>query len=177
MIARPTHRRHSLARGLRALSAAPALAVAAVLAAILAACTSAGDGLSQAELEELGARYAAAWSSQDPDRLASFYAEDGSLTVNGTPSVGREAVRSTAAAFMESFPDMRVTMDSIVGRDGGAVFYWTWTGTNTGPGGTGRSVDLQGYEEWTLRPDGSIAVSDGHYDEAEYRLQMEGELP
>lgn len=53
--------------------------------------------------------------------------------MNGTPSVGREAVRATAAAFMESFPDMRVTMDSIVGRNGGAVFYWRWTGTNTGP--------------------------------------------
>lgn len=142
----------------------------------VAACATEGEA-PPGSLRDLGTRYAAAWSSQDPDRLASFYAEDGTLIVNGSPSAGRDAVRATAAAFMAGFPDMRVAMDSIVERGDEVVFHWTWTGTNTGPGGTGRSVDLEGYEEWTLGPDGLIAVSNGHYDEAEYRLQVTGEGP
>jgi hypothetical protein len=65
-----------------------------------------------------------------------------------------------------------VVMDSVIAEEDYAVFHWTWTGTNTGPGGTGRAVRISGYEEWTLDPDGLIAESKGHYDEAEYQRQM-----
>ena len=127
------------------------------------------------ELEAFGARYAAAWSSQNPTLLASFYAENGSLSVNeGPPSVGRVAIAATAQSFMTGFPDMRVSMDEVVSQGGGAVFRWTWTGTNTGPGGTGQAVCIKGHEEWTLSPDGLIAESKGHYDEAEYQRQVTG---
>jgi hypothetical protein len=34
------------------------------------------------DLIDFGTRYAAAWSSQSPAQLASFYAENGSLIVN-----------------------------------------------------------------------------------------------
>jgi uncharacterized protein (TIGR02246 family) len=141
------------------------------------ACSPGSAPPGRPHLEDLAARYAEAWSSQDPERLASFYAADGSLIVNGSPSVGRDAIRATAGAFMAQFPDMQVTPDSVVARDDGAVFHWHWTGTATGPGGTGRRVDLRGFEEWTLSPDGLIVVSDGHYDEAEFSRQMEAELP
>jgi predicted ester cyclase len=105
--------------------------------------------------------------------LASFYAVQGSLTVNaGAASVGRAAVRAAAQEFMTAFPDMLVIMDSVIGQGNHVVFYWTWTGTNTGPGGTGRAVHMSGYEEWTLGSDGLIAESKGHYDEAEYHRQV-----
>jgi hypothetical protein len=84
---------------------------------------------------------ATAWSSQNPDRLAACYADDGSLIVNnGTPSIGRPAVRATVQGFMSAFPDMRVRMDSVVRHDSTVRFHWTWTGTNTGPSGTGKAV-------------------------------------
>lgn len=139
---------------------------------LLVSCTSKGT-MNDAELNDFGTLYAAAWSSQNPDRLVAFYTEDGSLTVNnGTPSVGRAAVRATVQSFMAGFPDMKVVMDSMV-RAGAAVrFHWTWTGTNTGPGGNGRAVNISGYEEWTLSPAGKIRQSLGHYDEAEYSRQM-----
>ena len=129
--------------------------------------------MSLATLTDFASRYAAAWSSQQPDRVASFYAENGSLSVNGgTPSTGRAAIAATAQGFMTAFPDMVVTMDSVR-RDGSrAIFHWTWTGTNTGPGGTGKDVRISGYEEWTLSPDGLIAESKGHFDEAEYQRQL-----
>ena len=126
------------------------------------------------DLRDLATRYAAAWSSQDPDRLAAFYADSGILVVNaGAPSVGRPAIRATVQSFMAAFPDMVVRMDSVVDRGDRDEFHWTWTDTNTGPGGTGRAVRITGYEEWTLRPDGLIRESRGHYDEAEYHRQVD----
>jgi uncharacterized protein (TIGR02246 family) len=129
------------------------------------------------DLRDLAARYAAAWSSQDPGRLAAFYADSGTLVVNaGVPSVGRAAIRTTVQSFMAAFPDMVVRMDSVLDRgDRGdrAEFHWTWTGTNTGPGGTGRAVRITGYEEWTFGPDGLIRESRGHYDDAEYHRQVD----
>ncbi|HMF94713.1 MAG TPA: ester cyclase [Vicinamibacterales bacterium] len=80
----------------------------------------------------------------------------------------------TAAAqgFMTAFPDMVVAMDSV-SLDGGRVVYrWTLTGANTGPGGTGKSVRISGYEEWTFGSDGLIAKSKGHFDEGEYNRQL-----
>jgi uncharacterized protein (TIGR02246 family) len=150
-----------------------ALVTATILAALPStACTSKGS-MNDAQLTDLATRYAAAWSSQNPDSLAAFYAEDGSLVVNnGAPSVGRSAVRTTASGFMTAFPDMLVRMDSVVRIDSTVRFHWTWTGTNTGPGGTGRPVHISGYEDWTLTPTGLIARSLGHYDEAEYQRQM-----
>jgi uncharacterized protein (TIGR02246 family) len=130
--------------------------------------------MNQSKLTDFATRYAAAWSSQDPDKLASFYAEDGSLSVNaGKPSVGRAAIAATARGFMDAFPDMVVTMDSASGEGRHATFHWTWTGTNTGPGGTGRSVRISGREEWTLGANGLILESKGHYDEVEYQRQMD----
>lgn len=126
------------------------------------------------DLRNLATRYAAAWSSQDPDQLAAFYADSGTLVVNaGAPSVGRAAIRATVQSFMAAFPDMVVRMDSVADRGDTAEFHWIWTGTNTGPGGTGRAVRITGYEEWTLEPSGLIHESRGHYDEAEYHRQVD----
>jgi SnoaL-like domain len=134
--------------------------------------------MNQTELTDFGTRYAAAWSSQNAVSLASFYSENGSLTVNGgAPSIGRTAITGTARGFMTAFPDMVVTLDQVT-RDGShAVFHWTWTGTNTGPGGTGKAVRIHGYEEWTIGADGLIAESKGHYDEAEYQRQLMSGAP
>jgi uncharacterized protein (TIGR02246 family) len=132
--------------------------------------------LDMTDLNEFGTRYAAAWSSQDPALLASFYAADGSLTVNdGEPAIGREAITRTAGEFMAGFPDMVVRMEALSVRDGRVIFHWQWAGTNTGPGGTGQSVDLRGHEEWTMNEAGEIVASLGHFDEAEYARQVSGE--
>jgi uncharacterized protein (TIGR02246 family) len=124
-------------------------------------------------LTDFATRYAAAWSGRNPAALASFYTENGSLTVNGgTPSVGRAAITATAQGFMTAFPDMVVQLARVIRQDGGAVFHWIWTGTNTGPGGTGAAVHISGYEEWTLGANNLIAESRGHFDEAEYQRQL-----
>lgn len=131
---------------------------------------------SMPAMHDFAARYTAAWCSQDPARVAACYAEDASLTINGgEPSVGREALTAAAAGFMDAFPDMVVSMDALEQRGDGHVYRWRLIGTNSGPGGTGRRVDIRGREEWTIDADGLIARSRGHFDEADYRRQLAGE--
>lgn len=134
--------------------------------------------MNQDQLDDFGNRYALAWSSGNPDSLAAFYSEHGSLRVNtDAPAVGRAAVRATALGFMTGFPDMVVRMDSMIPTANGANFHWIWTGTNTGPGGTGKAVHMVGYEELTFGPDGLITQALGHFDEAEYQRQLREGAP
>src|SRR5205085_338197 len=113
-------------------------------------------------LRRLAEEYTAAWCGGDPARVASFYAEDGSLSINGAaPAVGREAIAEAACGFMTAFPDMRVSMDGLRSEGEGAFYQWTLTGTNTGPGGTGNAVRVSGHEGWKIGPDGLIAESKG----------------
>jgi uncharacterized protein (TIGR02246 family) len=125
------------------------------------------------KLKDFATRYAAAWCSGEAARVASFFAENGSLTINsGQPSVGRAAITEAAQGFMTTFPDLKVTVDAAEVRGSGAIFRWTATGKNTGPGGTGKWVRFSGYEEWTFGSDGLVAASLGHFDESDYERQL-----
>jgi uncharacterized protein (TIGR02246 family) len=136
-------------------------------------CSSAGQVPNIGELTQFATRYAAAWSGGDPVAFAQFYVEDGSLTINdGQPSVGRDAVEQTARSFMANFPDMVVELVELRTEAGRVAFHWHWTGTNTGPGGTGNAVDLFGYEEWILDDNGFVLESQGRMDDAEYQRQL-----
>jgi hypothetical protein len=55
-----------------------------------------------------------------------------------------------------------------------AEYRWTLTGTNAGPGGSGRRVRVSGFEVWRMGEDGLIAESHGHFDSAAYQRQLEG---
>ena len=118
-------------------------------------------------------RYAEAWCSQNPESVAAFFAENGSLRVNdGPPAVGRAAIAEVAQGFMRDLPDMIVTMDDVTHESDGTKFHWTLTGTNTGPGGTGKRVRISGYELWQFNSAGLIAESKGHFDNADYERQL-----
>jgi steroid delta-isomerase-like uncharacterized protein len=124
-------------------------------------------------LHSVAEAYTAAWCSQDPARVASFYAEDGALKVNdAAPAVGREAITEVAQSFMTAFPDIQVIFDGLRIEDDRPVYHWTLTGTNNGPGGTGRAVRISGYEVWQVSADGLIAKSLGHFDADDYRQQL-----
>lgn len=128
-----------------------------------------------AELTEFAQRYAEAWCSQDPEKVAAFFAERGSIRINnGPPAVGRTAIAKEAQAFMTTFPDMIVTFDKLETRQDGVAFHWTLTGTNTGPGGTGKRVRISGYELWKIDKGGLIAESKGRFDGPEYERQLGG---
>lgn len=125
------------------------------------------------DVQDLGRRYTEAWNSSDPTSVAAFHEPDSSLKVNdGEPAVGHEAITGVAHGFMAGFPDMELFMEGIEGDGASAVYRWTFVGTNTGPGGTGRPVRFSGYEEWTLSENGLIARSLGHFDADDYQRQV-----
>ena len=43
---------------------------------------------------------------------------------------------------MRDLPDMIVTIDDVTHESDGTKFHWTLTGTNTGPGGRGKRLEL-----------------------------------
>jgi predicted ester cyclase len=125
------------------------------------------------DLNTFGKSYAQALCSQRPDFVSLFYTGDGSLSVNnGTPAVGRDEISKTAESFMTAFPDIIVSMDSLVTTEEGVEFHWTFTGTNTGPNGTGNNVKISGYELWQLDDNGLIKESRGSFDAEEYERQL-----
>jgi predicted ester cyclase len=124
---------------------------------------------------EFATRYTAAWCSGNPEAVAALFAPNGSLKINdGTPNVGRDAIAEVARSFMTAFPDMKVYFDGLKQNGGARIeFDWTLTGTNSGPGGTGKKVRISGFESWQFSADGLIQDSFGHFDAVEYGHQLE----
>ena len=117
--------------------------------------------------------YTAAWCSMDPAEVAAHFTPSGSLAINGgPPAVGRDALTAVAASFYEALPDMRVYFRDLVVDGDRIEYHWTFTGTNTGPGGTGNAVRVDGFEAWTIGEDGLIGSSIGSYDAQEYARQL-----
>jgi hypothetical protein len=129
--------------------------------------------MNSENLTEFAKRYTKAWCSQNPESVAAFFAERGSISINnGPPAVGRMAIAKEAQAFMTTFPDLVVIFDKLEPRGNRTAFHWTLTGTNIGPGGTQKRVHISGYELWKIDNDGLIAESKGNFDAAEYSRQL-----
>jgi hypothetical protein len=127
------------------------------------------------DLEIFARSYAQAWCSKRPEFVASYFAKDGSLQVNnGATARGTDEITKVAKGFMDAFPDLIVTMDSLVPIANKTRFHWTLTGTNTGPNGTGNKVKISGFEEWTLDNEQFIKESKGNFDEEDYNRQLKG---
>jgi SnoaL-like domain len=144
-----------------------------LLLVMLTACASEKTASEPLGLEDFATQYTAAWCSHNATVVASFFDPAGSLQINqGSPAVGRRAIRASVQKFMAALPDLIVTMDTVTGDSSQATYHWTLTGTNTAPGGTGKSVRISGYEEWRFGADHHIVESKGHFDEADYRRQL-----
>ena len=131
--------------------------------------------MEQNKLTDFANRYSSAWSGQKPEKVAEFFASDGMLQVNdGEPAVGTRAITQVAKGFMDAFPDMIVSMDSLTTKSDTTRFYWTLTGTNNAPGGTGNKVKISGFEEWTMNEEGLVQESIGHFNAEDYNRQLNG---
>ncbi len=116
------------------------------------------------------ADYAAAWSGGDPQAVASFYAEDGVISINrGDPIAGRAAVAEIAAGFYAEFPDLVVHLDHLRIAGSHVMFGWTLEGTHSE---TKNFIRVPGWEEWELDAAGKVTQSRGWYDAAEYDRQI-----
>lgn len=118
------------------------------------------------QLGKFAERYAEAWCSQDPEKVAAFFAKNSTISVNdGAPA----PILEVAKSFMRDFPDMIVTFDKLEPRGDRVAFHWSLLGTYVP---NGNRVRISGYELWKINRDGLIGESQGHFDAADYERQL-----
>src|SRR2546430_17676866 len=101
-------------------------------ASLICSCADSAIRMTLTELTRFAKRYAEAWCTQNPENVAAFFAENGSLSENdGPPAVGRAAIAEIARGFMREFVDMVVTFDKLEGLSNADGFHWAVTGANT----------------------------------------------
>ncbi len=126
-----------------------------------------------ARMQDFAERYTAAWCSQNAASVAAFFSPSGALKVNDdAPSVGTVAITAVAQGFMDAFSDLTVAMEALEPDGKRWIYRWRLTGTNDGPGGTGKRVNIIGFEHWRIGEDGLIADSLGNFDAEEYERQL-----
>jgi steroid delta-isomerase-like uncharacterized protein len=77
----------------------------------------------------------AAWNSHDPERVASFYEEDGSreeFIVTHAKLVGREAIAAQVQMYLQAMPDLALSIRKISAGDSVVTFEWMVNATHTG---------------------------------------------
>jgi len=125
-----------------------------------------------ASVRVLAEKYAAAWSSHDPDAVASFYEENGSIIINqGDPVVGRSAISTTAAGFYAAFPDLVIHLDNFRLSGNHVLLVWTMEGKHSE---TGNFVKVDGWWQWTLGENLHVRESFGWFDVEDYDRQIAG---
>ena len=152
-----------------------------LLVICVAALALEGCQLSESDkTKKLAEEYTSAWNSQTPKKVAAFYSDQAMLVINGDTIQGQLSITNFAKAFMRNFPDMELTMDSLVADSVGYRYHWSFTGTYEGILGSGNKVVFSGFERWTLNDQGRIFRAVGNYDEQSLRSQMnakKGEIP
>ena len=136
--------------------------------------------------EDFAARYAEAWASRDPRRLAEMCTDDVEWHDPGLrePLHGHAGVERFAAAAFRMAPDFQVeeTEPAYVSQVKPRILApYRMSGTMTGPweffefAPTGRRFVVEGIDSWMIR-DGLIARYDTYYDSADMSRQL-GVLP
>jgi len=134
--------------------------------------------VNPADVRNMAERYTAAWCSHVPESVASFYTEQGRITINhGQPATGRDEIAEVAKRFFAQFPDLVVGMDDVRCSANNAIYVWTLEGTNDGPGGSGHRVRIAGWENWRLSDDVLVEESFGFFDADEYARQLAHGVP
>ena len=83
------------------------------------------------ELTKLATRLLDAWNAHDLDRVEAFYAPqyEGTDVADAAPQRGPREVRQTLARYLQAFPDLRFTGQTIV-QDNRIVLFWHAHGTH-----------------------------------------------
>jgi steroid delta-isomerase-like uncharacterized protein len=137
-------------------------------------------------VEGFARRYAEAWGSRDPDRLAELCTEDvvWSDPALREPLHGRDGVRRFVSESFRMAPDFSVDaidVPYVSPVEPKVLLPYRMQGTMTGPwefldlAPTGRPFQIEGIDSWEMR-DGLIARYDTFWDTASMSRQL-GVLP
>jgi len=130
----------------------------------------------------IGQQVKEAWESQDPQRVAALYAENGvreEVLITHSVLRGRAEIARQVSAYMQAVPDCFVEIRRVVERtDGGFVVEWTWGGTHTNdieglPAG-GERVELPGTTIYDM--DGDLIARENLYCDFSIMLASAGLL-
>ena len=128
------------------------------------------DEPNEAQLNDLGQRYTAAWCAKDAAGVAALFAEEGTMSTNGgVPAVGRAAIEEAVSGFIDTFPDLELIMDDLHVAPENTIFSWRLKGTHAE---TGKRVHISGFEVWRIGGDGLIGNSNDYYDTAVFDDQV-----
>ena len=129
--------------------------------------------MNESKLRELGIQYENAWRRLIPEEVFSFQAKNCVTSINdGNLMISAEERLDGIIGFMEAFPNLLITMRETVEEERGTVFYWNLKGTNTGQGGTGNRIDIDGCDVWKLDNDNKITELNIYFDAEEYERQV-----
>jgi uncharacterized protein (TIGR02246 family) len=121
---------------------------------------------------ELAQAYTAAWNSRSAENVASHYAEEGQIVINGgEPWQGRSRIAAMATGFFTDVPDLALRCDELRCAGSHVLYVWTFTGHDAK---TGRPLQVRGWEEWDLDQDMKVNASRGWYDADDYARQVAG---
>jgi len=129
---------------------------------------------SSIDLAQFCARYLAAWNGRDATAMGDLVTDDVVWVDPALPEPARgpAAVQEFMREAWVAFPDLRFDEGdephfSVAGDR--VAWRWRMRGTNTGPidppgfAPTGRAIDVEGVDLWTMR-DGRIARYRAFYD-------------
>lgn len=127
---------------------------------------------ARTEIEDLVARYTAAWNSADADAVAACFSADAvnrDIAVR-VPMQGRETIAAVAAEFMSAFPDLSRIVSRAICENDLVCVEWHMTGTHSaealGVPATGRHVEIEGCSVIRVGEDGLISALTNYWDVA-----------
>ncbi len=113
--------------------------------------------------------YMKAWDENDIALMRTITINDFVRKANGEiTSSDQNEIRGVMQYWHTAIPDLNITMDQLVVKDGKSYTSWTCTGTNTGNFGetppTGKKIKTTGFTVLTFNEDGKIIKEDAYYD-------------
>jgi steroid delta-isomerase-like uncharacterized protein len=113
--------------------------------------------------------YMKAWTQNDFALMRSITINDLVRSANGeTTSTNQSGLEATVRYWRSAIPDLKISIDQLVVKDGKSFASWICTGTNTGMFGetppTGKKMRATGFTVLSFNEDGQIIKEDSYYD-------------
>ena len=115
--------------------------------------------MTRADIETLLLHHHQCFLRHDSSALAANHVVDGTFESPATGVVrGRPSIEAVYASWFKGFPDLLLTWEDAVIDGDRAVFFWTLTGTASGPFygivGSGTKVSATGAGDYRFVPEG-----------------------
>jgi len=115
------------------------------------------------------AEYVAAWDARDAQKAASYFTENGVITMAGAPdAAGRDAILATIKSNFAASDDAKVPFTRLFTQGDVMIGEWTWVGTHTGDlmglPATHKPFGVMGVSVYLFTPDAKLAEAHVYFD-------------